>query len=119
MIKREKDEKPTTRVPGPKSRRPVIPESFQISRTISPMRQILNEAEGRNASEPSPIPEQSAFDSPDSLAEKSPVDITGPLKTTSPAISTSPIKTTSPLNSKSPVVSTSPVKNLSKALQIT
>lgn len=35
----------TRRVPGPKSKRPVIPTSFQISR-VSPMRQILDEAEG-------------------------------------------------------------------------
>lgn len=41
--KERKDE--TRRVPGPKTRRPVIPTSFQISR-VSPMRQILDEAEG-------------------------------------------------------------------------
>src|SRR5882672_9613223 len=41
-----KEEIPDRRNPGPKSRRTVIPSSFQISRPVSPMRQILDEAEG-------------------------------------------------------------------------
>ena len=38
---------PDRRSPGPKNKRTVIPSSFQISRPVSPMRQILEEAEGR------------------------------------------------------------------------
>ena len=41
-----KEEIPDRRSPGPKNRRTVIPSTFQISRPVSPMRQILDEAEG-------------------------------------------------------------------------
>ena len=41
-----KEEVPDRRSPGPKNRRTVIPSTFQISRPVSPMRQILDEAEG-------------------------------------------------------------------------
>ena len=41
-----KEEIPDRRSPGPKNRRSVIPSTFQISRPVSPMRQILEEAEG-------------------------------------------------------------------------
>ena len=41
-----REEIPDRRSPGPKNRRSVIPSTFQISRPVSPMRQILDEAEG-------------------------------------------------------------------------
>lgn len=119
MIKREKEEKPTTRVPGPKSRRPVIPESFRISRTISPMRQILNEAEGRPEPEPVFTSPQSQPQVPDAIPEAGSFEFTGPSKFTGPTNSTSPAEITSPTKSKSPVKTASPVKNTPKALQIT
>ncbi len=50
-----KEKKDARRVPGPKTKRPVIPTSFQISR-VSPMRQILDEAEGSSVPVP-PSPE--------------------------------------------------------------
>ena len=55
-----KEEIPDRRNPGPKNRRSVIPSSFQISRPVSPMRQILDEAEGTpTPSRPSTPPRES------------------------------------------------------------
>jgi hypothetical protein len=51
--------KPERREPGPKNKRSVIPESFQISRQPLPMRRILDEAEGRT-----PPPAYEAQDTP-------------------------------------------------------
>jgi hypothetical protein len=50
MVKSKEAVKPERREPGPKNKRSVIPESFQISRQPLPMRQILDEAEGRKPS---------------------------------------------------------------------
>jgi hypothetical protein len=47
MAKSKDAPKPERREPGPKNKRSVIPESFQISRQPLPMRRILDEAEGR------------------------------------------------------------------------
>jgi DNA-binding Lrp family transcriptional regulator len=119
MIKREKDEKPTTRVPGPKSRRPVIPESFRISRMISPMRQILNEAEGYTEPEAARGSDRLSPQSPTSTIIQGPVESTGPANFTRPTRSTSLANLTSPTESTGPVDFTSPVKSSPKALQIT
>jgi hypothetical protein len=50
MVKSKEAARPERREPGPKNKRSVIPESFQISRQPLPMRQILDEAEGRKPS---------------------------------------------------------------------
>ena len=47
MVKPKEKDKPERRTPGPKNKRPAIPTSFQISRQVSPMRHILDEAEGK------------------------------------------------------------------------
>ncbi|MFL6213210.1 MAG: DnaA N-terminal domain-containing protein [Blastocatellia bacterium] len=119
MIKREKEEKPTTRIPGPKSRRPVIPDSFQISRTISPMRQILNEAEGRTGPELVLPPNELSSGQSNSSKEGSLIDITGPSIFTRPVNNTGLVKSESLTDFTSPVNNTSPVKTTPKALQIT
>lgn len=49
------DPKVKRREPGPKTRRPVIPASFQISRQVNPMRDILAEAEVGKPASPAPL----------------------------------------------------------------
>ena len=66
-----KEEIPDRRSPGPKNRRTVIPSTFQISRPVSPMRQILDEAEG-TATRPS-IPTTPSRPSRPSRQEDEPI----------------------------------------------
>src|ERR1044071_1306593 len=118
MIKREKEEKPATRIPGPKSRRPVIPESFQISRTVSPMRQILDEAEGRvSAKDQVNEPQASKF-SVGSIKTESPAESTSPVEIKSPAEFTGPTDSAGPVKIIGPAESTSPAKTPPLAHQI-
>ena len=47
-MSKPKHDKPQRREPGPKTKKPVIPEKFTISRPINPFQAILQESEKNN-----------------------------------------------------------------------
>src|SRR4030095_7656516 len=67
-----REEIPDRRSPGPKNRRSVIPSTFQISRPVSPMRQILDEAEGTTRPSRDSTPSRPSSESTESIAVAEP-----------------------------------------------
>jgi len=66
MVKTKDKSESAIRTPGPKGKRSIIPEGFQIRRVDNPMRMILDESEGINPSlEPSQPPESSLAAEPE------------------------------------------------------
>lgn len=108
--KERKDE--ARRVPGPKTKRPVIPTSFQISR-VSPMRQILDEAEGNVP--PQPPSQTPSFES-DPTPESSVVTQTSIVTETSQVTETSLPTQTTLVSETRPTAETSLVTETSPAI---